>query len=229
MKLKITFVALIAVLIVAFIQWDTDDSFEPVQNKYGDDISAKTQTVDCETGGIGTKNVPFGVMVGHCETSWFVLFNRYAFQVKGQKDKEIKEKTVKAFEPFNSKCDGKECLFIYNDTLIGNTSFEGYYIPRKILWFDEKEYECDYFVVQSGNTDLIQELKDLVRSKNTINTIEGENLMVRLNTHLLSSEEKTLLLASTKETPLTLQVVRNKPLERGLNICEGMIDVIEVK
>lgn len=71
------------VLILGVFPYDTDDSYDPVLRKYGYDIGERTLTPSCETDGVGLRHVPFGVITTHCETSWFVFFNMFPFQVTG--------------------------------------------------------------------------------------------------------------------------------------------------
>ncbi len=83
---KIVIVAFIFfIFILGVFPYDTDEAYNLVLKKYGYNIGQRTLTTPCKTDGVGVGRVPFGTAATHCETSWFILFNRFPFQIKGEK------------------------------------------------------------------------------------------------------------------------------------------------
>ncbi|MFC1720958.1 hypothetical protein ACFL0K_01755 [Patescibacteria group bacterium] len=96
----------VIVLILGVFPYDTDESYQAVMEKYGYDIGERTRTADCETDGVSVERVPFGTRSIHCDTSWFVLFNIFPFQGKGDLDvdepvKEFWEQDLKEIIKFD--------------------------------------------------------------------------------------------------------------------------------
>jgi hypothetical protein len=86
-KLLIGLGILFCLLVIrAALPWyDTDDTLEPVMEKY--DLTKKPFSVEvCENqvDGAGVKAVPFGTMAITCNAEFFVFLNQFPIQISGE-------------------------------------------------------------------------------------------------------------------------------------------------
>lgn len=63
----------LAVFAVSPFLDDGDQASRALRQKYGETVFEQTQTANCATDGVGIKVVPFGRVIQHCDTKWFVL------------------------------------------------------------------------------------------------------------------------------------------------------------
>jgi len=87
-KILILTIVLAASVFSVFL-YDTDDSYRVVMKKYGYDIGERVRTPLCKDDGVGVWPAPFGTVSSYCGTSWFVLFNIFPFQIKGEKQSVV--------------------------------------------------------------------------------------------------------------------------------------------
>lgn len=144
------------------------------------------------------------------------------------KQSQNQANTSKRTVLLGNRCDGGQCLYQFEDTVIGLGTLEGDYVKKERLWFDDEYHVCDYIRVTGGSEMLIDDLRLLVESGNTVNFIDDGDLFVRFNTDYVSEADIAFLLQNENK-PVSVKVVRNKPAPRAAARCEGLVDVVVVE